>query len=351
MSDEQTTLRDTLSGAFEAAETPAPEVPETPVVEAPQETAQEKADRLRDEKGRFASKPDTGVPQAVKPSDTPVPDVEPPKPLQRPSSWKKDYWDRWEKITAEDRNFAEYLLQREQQFASGVSTYKAELDNAKPILDAIQPFVPELQQYGIQPTQWIQQLGHAHRTLALGSPEQKMLMFARLAKDYNVPLEQMFVQGQDGQLYLNQQVQAPAPQPAPQQDVKAVVSQLLAEERMQQEIASMQSNAEQYPHFEAVRETMAGLLQSGLATDLRGAYEAAIALPQHAELREAMQEQQRQQEEAKRAADAVAAAKRAKANAVSVRSATPTGTVTNNGKRGIRDLLSENLEAVGGGRV
>jgi len=351
MSDEQTTLRDTLSGAFEAAETPAPEVTETPVVEAPQETAQEKADRLRDEKGRFASKPDTEVPQAVKPSDTPAPDVELPKPLQRPSSWKKDYWDRWEKITAEDRNFAEYLLQREQQFASGVSTYKAELDNAKPILDAIQPFVPELQQYGIQPTQWIQQLGHAHRTLALGSPEQKMLMFARLAKDYNVPLEQMFVQGQDGQLYLNQQVQAPAQQPAPQQDVKAVVSQLLAEERMQQEIASMQSNAEQYPHFEAVRETMAGLLQSGLATDLRGAYEAEIALPQHAELREAMQEQQRQQEEAKRAADAVAAAKRAKANAVSVKSATPTGTVTNNGKRGIRDLLSENLEAVGGGRV
>ena len=51
------------------------------------------------------------------------------------------------------------------------------------------------------------------------------------------------------------------------------------------------------------------------------------------------------------ATDSVAAAERAKANAVSVRSATPTGTVTNNGKRGIRDLLSENLEAVGGGRV
>lgn len=349
MSDEQITLRDTLSEAFTAAETPAPEVPETPVVETQQETAQEKADRLRDEKGRFASKPETEAPQVAKPSDTPA--VEPPKPLQRPSSWKKDYWDRWEKITAEDRNFAEYLLQREQQFASGVSTYKAELDNVKPILDAIQPFVPELQQYGIQPTQWIQQLGHAHRTLALGSPEQKMLMFARLAKDYNVPLEQMFVQGQDGQLYLNQQVQAPVQQPAPQQDVKAVVSELLAEERIQQEIASMQSNADLYPHFEAVRETMRGLLLAGVATDLKGAYEAAIALPKHAELREAMQEQQRQQEEARRAADAVAAAKRAKAQAVSVKSATPTGTVNSSGKRGLRELLSENVEAVAGGRV
>jgi hypothetical protein len=345
MSDEQITLRDTLSEAFEAAETPATEVTE-PVVDAPQETAQEKADRIRDEKGRFASKPEK-TPEISTQAAPQVSEAEAPKPLQRPSSWKKDYWDRWEKITAEDRNFAEYLLQREQQFASGVSTYKAELDNAKPILDAIQPFVPELQQYGIQPTQWIQQLGHAHRTLALGSPEQKMLMFARLAKDYNVPLEQMFVTGQDGQLYLNQQVQQ-APQP--QQDVRTVVSQLLVEERMQQEVAAMQGS-DQYPHFAAVRETMAGLLQAGIATDLKGAYDAAVALPQHAELREAEQEQQRQQEEAKRAADAAAAAKRAKANAVSVRSATPNGTVTNSGKRGIRDLLSENLEAVGGGRV
>jgi len=254
-------------------------------------------------------------------------------------------------IREEDRPFAEYLLQREQQFASGVSTYKAELDNLKPIADAIQPFVPELQQHGIKPTEWIQNLGNAHRTLSLGSPEQKVFAFAKLARDYGVPLDQMFVQGNDGQLYLNQQIQhAQAQQPAPQQDMRAVVSQLLAEERMQQEVRSMQSNATEFPHFEVVRETMAGLLQAGLAPDLKSAYETAIALPQHAEIREAMQQQQRQQEEAKRAAEAAAATKRAKANAVSIRTATPSGAAPS-GQKDRRAVLAEVVEQTLGGRV
>lgn len=348
MSDEQTTLRDTLTAAFDAVET------------REQETPSETEQRLRDERGRFAkAETEPEAPAEVPKTETQVaPPVEPEAPatpaLPRPSSWKKDYWDRWERFEKEDRPFAEYLLQREQQFASGVSTYKAELDNLKPIADAIQPFVPELQQYGIKPTEWIQNLGNAHRTLALGSPEQKVYAFAKLAKDYGVPLEQMFVTGGDGQVYLNQQIQqiqAQASQPAqPQQDVRAVVAQLLAEERMQQEVRAMQSNANDYPHFEAVRETMAGLLSAGLAPDLKSAYETAIALPQHAEIREAMQQQQRQQEEAKRAAEAAAATKRAKANAVSVRTATPSGAAPV-GTKDRRAVLAEALEQHLGGRV
>ena len=67
----------------------------------------------------------------------------------------------------------EYIMQREQDYAKGVSTYKSQWDQAAPIYEAMQPFIPILQEHNIQPQQWIQNLGRAHQVLAMGSPEQK----------------------------------------------------------------------------------------------------------------------------------------------------------------------------------
>ena len=347
MSDEQATLRDTLSEAFEAVETP--QATETPVTEAPtetpteppQETAAEREERLRDERGRFKAK------EEAPPAETPPAPVQ---ALPRPSSWKKDYEDRWQKISAEDRAFAEYLIQREQEFAKGVSTYKQQFDQVRPLMEAVQPFVPILQQHNIQPAQWIQAMGRAHHTLSMGSPEQKAQAFHKLAQDYGVPLDQLYKVTEDGRLQLNTQlqVQQPAQQP---QDVRAVVAELLEQERMQQQVSSMQSDTENYPHFEEVRQTMAGLLQAEIVADLKSAYDAALRLPIHAHLLEAQQQQQREREEAQRKAQAAAAAQKARAQAVSVKSATPTGTPST-GKKGLRDILAEQVEAtMGGARV
>jgi len=38
-----------------------------------------------------------------------------------------------------------------------------------------------LQENNIAPQQWISNLGTAHKTLALGSPQEKLQMFAQLA--------------------------------------------------------------------------------------------------------------------------------------------------------------------------
>jgi len=52
----------------------------------------------------------------------------------------------------ESVKFAEYTGNiRESEFKRGVSTYKAEADNARQLTDAINPFVPELQAQGIHP--------------------------------------------------------------------------------------------------------------------------------------------------------------------------------------------------------
>ena len=86
-----------------------------PDTSAPQgETAEQAAQRARDEKGRFA-KGEQQPAQAQQPA-APVVKARPPVP----STWKKEHRGHWDNI---DPALAEYLVQRESEFASGVSTY------------------------------------------------------------------------------------------------------------------------------------------------------------------------------------------------------------------------------------
>ena len=296
------------------------------------ETEKEKATPERDEKGRFEEKAAEN------------------QRLQRPSSWKKEYWEKWDKISGEDPELAKYLQERESQFASGVSTYKQEWEQAKPLIDAIAPFQPILQQNGVDPAQWISNLGNAHHALALGAPQEKLAMFQRLMADYRVPA-QLAIQGSDGNWQLLGQSQPQQPQFDP-----SVIPQLVQRElqsaSVKQTLESFIREAPQkYPHFEVVKQTMAGLLQAGLADDLPSAYEAALRHPKHADLFESLQQQQREQQEAQLKEAQKQKVQRARSNAVSTSSATPSGQMNATGEKGLRDQLTENFRAVVGGRV
>lgn len=348
----ETTLRDALTSAFadaeptEAAtvETSAPEVTEAPQVT---ETAEQKADRLRDEKGRFATKesaPEAAQvvkPESVAPAPTTPPVAEPRKP---PSSWKKDYWEAYQKL---DPQLADYINQREQQFASGVSTYREEAIKAKELNEALAPFMPELQAHGIAPGQWIQNMGRAHQTLLRGSPEQKLQAFQKLAQDYGVPMSAL----QSGQVDPVMQYVSPLQEQVLQLRGQLTNWQQQQEQQQQRamldEIEAFKANA---PHFDEVRETMAGILQAGLAPDLKSAYDKAIRMNDdiwQAESTRRAEEAEKQRRDAEAAKVA-----QARANAVSVRGSTPVGNMGGNGKKGLRDTLEEQVTAVlGGGRV
>jgi hypothetical protein len=337
-----TTLRDALESALGRSEAgtlntvaDAPEIETDPPETQAAETEQERADKVRDERGRFAAKQ---AETEAKPEVDPVQKVETPPEQTRkpPSSWKKDYWDHWGKL---DPNVQAYIEQREGEAAKGVSTYKQQLDSAAPILQAIQPFLPELQQHGLQPGQWIANLGNAHRTLALGTPEQKLQMFAKLATDYGVPLQGLTGGQVDPQMAqilpsvskLEQRLSAFEAQSAQAQQAQ-----------LQAQIDTFKASA---PHFEAVQGTMAGLLQSGIATDLKSAYDKAIRL--HPDIWQQHQAEQAQADKAKRQAELAVK----KAAAASPKSSSPTGAVaTGGGKKGLRDTLSEAFDNVATGR-
>jgi hypothetical protein len=370
-----TTRAEALASAFDSMEqgtlAAPPEVvieadtPE-PIIEADTRTA---AERARDEQGRFAKveKPPQ-APEAAPVLQAPAAPVAaaPVVPAQveqqlrkPPSSWSKDQWERWNKL---DPATQDYIDKRESDFAKGVSTYKAQWDQAAPLLQAMQPFHADLQQAGIPPQQWITNLGNAHRTLALGSPDQKLQMFVKLATDYGVPLQALLPQqGPDGQPMR--------PQVDPQtahllQTVSALQNRLQSFETItqQQEQTRLQNEIKQFQAsvdpdtFEAAKPIMAQLLQSGMAPDLKTAFEKAIRVDDTLWQRQQAAEQARQAETAKQAqAEAerqrLAVIAQKKAAASSPKSSSPTGnTAAGGGKQDRRATLSEAFDNATAGR-
>lgn len=354
------TARETIAAAFDAvesaqssqigAETPA----SSKIAENAEETQQQKEDRVRDEAGRFAKAETVAAPQAQKPASATLSSGAPHAPavaapeVPRPTSWKKDYDTHWSALAPEVKS---YILQREKEYQSGVSAYKAEAESARKMNEAIAPFMPLMQQHGVEPTTLVQNLISAHERLALGSPQDKVMMGAKLIHDYGIDPQQL-LQVLSGQVPY-QQPQAPQ-RPAPQQpDVKSVVAQVLMEEKVNQEYQRFITEApEKYPHYEAVKDTMAGLLQAELAQDYVSAYEAALRMPKHADIWNAMQEQQRAQDEANARAQSQAVVSSARNRAVSVKPATPSGPNTS-GKANpsLHDSVSEAFDTVMSSRV
>ncbi len=250
---------------------------------------------------------------------------------------------------AEFAKFAEYANQREAEYKKGVSAYKAEADNARQLTEAIGQFTPELQRHGIHPVAWINNLGRAHYTLANGTHEQKLQAFNRLAQDYGIQLtsdslqmpEQAYVDPYQQQLM--QQLQAT------QQQVQHLSAIREQEEnaRLNNEISRVSSNKERFPHFEMVREDMAQLLERGLAQDLESAYAKAVRMNDEAY----KLEQDRLLKSVSTQASKAQQVAKAKATAVSPRSATPSGQVTKSDAKDRRSLLMANLADAEGGRV
>ena len=287
--------------------------------------------------GKFTkSQPDADVQEieALEAQDDEKPAVKP-----RPSSWKKDYEEDWGRL---DPRLQDYIQQREADYAKGVSTYKNQWDMAAPIMESIRQFQPLLQQYGVAPQQWITQLGNAHASLVTGTPEQKMQIFQQLANDYGVNLGALTGQtGYDPQFsslaqelnqIKNQWGQFQAQQEAMEQS------------SLRNEIDSFKTDK---PYFEEVRETMAGLLQSGMADDLQSAYDKAIRLNDDV-FQRIQSEQTRTSEAAQR--EKVAQARQ---KVLSPKSTTPTGSTSNGGKSAstARDAIMAAFEAHSSGLI
>lgn len=377
-----TTLRDTISAAVETVEAsadtttpieavttsePKPQAETAPVVNVESKVEAKPDDRPRNPDGTFKPKEEAAA-TPVAPPAAQVPAAPALPPLQRPSSWKKDLWPVWDKLaqgqalTAQEaRQVAEYNLQREGEYAKGVSTYKNEWDRAKPIMDSLAPHIQDFERMGINVAQQLDRYATIHKVLAQGSPEQKLGILMRVAQDYKIPVEQMFVRGQDGQVYLNTQVQPyqfqqPQSQQQPPADVKTLVQQELAQQGAVQETIRFKEAKDSggnplHPHFEEVRETMAQLLDAGVVKDIPSAYSMALNAPQHANLADHDRQQREAQAQAEAARKVKEATDLAKRNAVSPRAATPSSAAMAGTQKGLRGTIEEAYDTHATSRV
>jgi len=347
--------REQLMAAMEQAEEGTLEAPVEREIEVDD-------DPIRNEKGQFASRKeqeepseeeteveaqaDEAVEEAVEEPQEYVPTV------ARPTTWKKEYLPLWDKLDKgenltpeEARKMLEYSTQRETEYKKGVSAYKAEADNARALTEAISPFVPELQKNGIHPAAWINNLGRAHMILSQAPYQQKVELFNKLAQDYGIDLNSAYsgentTQYQDPQSvalkqqidYLNQQVQQVSSW-REQQEQSVLMN----------EIQRFSSDVEKHPHFEALREKMAQLLEKGEAQDLESAYEQAkwqVPEVRELELKKLTQATQNQVTNTQRVA-------KAKAAAVSPRSVTPNIQAGATDKKDRRSILAEQMGELG----
>ena len=344
---EELDRRSMLEAAMEQAEEGTLESPDEVEIELSKDSISEENEQARDEKGRFANEQEQSDGEISESEDgTPEENTEEQVEYKRPTTWKKEYkeiWDKMEKGEQINRDdfvkFAQYANQRESEYQRGVSTYKAEADEAKQLKEAIIPFVPELQKQGINPATWINNLGRAHMVLSSAPQEQKVQMFQKLASDYGIQLNNM---GQVQQLdpyaqQLMSQLQSV------NQEVSVIKSRFAQEEnnRLMGEIESFKSGGNA-PHFELVREEMAQLLELGKAQDLKTAYKLAVRINDEAWALE----QEKLISGAKQQASKANQVAKAKAAAVSPRSVTPSGQSTNGtDKKDRRSIIADQLNS------
>lgn len=326
--EEPISLRDTIENAIESTE------PETTSQEV---TESVKTEKPRDEHGKFAKSSQNASNEVTEAFDDNNEQEVAVKP--RPSSWKKDYEEHWGKL---DPTLQDYIQQREADYAKGVSTYKNQWDMAAPIMETVRQFEPLLQHHGVAPQQWISQLGNAHAKLVMGSPEQKLETFAQLANDYGVNLGQLT--GQSGYDPQFSQLAQELNQIKNQWSSFQSQQEMMEQTQLQSEIASFKDDK---PYFEEVRETMAGLLQNGMANDLQSAYDKAIRL--NDDVFQKVHAGQAQKSEAAQR-EKVAAAK---AKVLSPKSTTPTASTGNGGKSAssAREAIMAAMEAHSSGLI
>jgi len=236
----------------------------------------------RDDKGRFAAKETPPVDNTPKPTDPEATETpaEPalaesesvvvPTELQRLGLRKEAA-----AAIAKDPVVMQEFLRRSDEMHRGLEQYREKAQFGDTIRNAISPFMRTIEAAGVTPDVAVQALFNADAMLRSGSQQQKVQMLHKLASDYGIDIQQAAI--------------TPAEQFDPntyalQQKLTQMESWIAQQNqaREQQESVTLNSEIERFSkdpanvHFAAVREDMAGLLQAGIATDLRDAYERAI---------------------------------------------------------------------------
>lgn len=298
-------VRADVAAAFKAHAEPETKEPEIAAAGEEDETA--KADRLRDERGRFTKAEEAA--QAAAPTVT---DADPAqvKPAQQssavepPTSWSADAKAEWQKLSPA---LQQAVAKREAEMSSGQQRWSEEKRNLE---ETLAPLRAAAQSRGIDERTGLNRLLAADQYLRR-DPQGAI---AWLAKSYGVDLSK---------LASNPQPQADPALVQLHQEVSTLKS-TLEQQRAAETEASINSFKEGKEHFDTVRVAMGRLMMAGEAATMQEAYDKACwANP---DIRAKLIAGQTAAETAARQAKEREAAEKARKGAISI-NGSPSGTV------------------------
>lgn len=236
--------------------------------DAPLETATEKADRIRDEQGRFAK-----TAEPVQDAASQV--QEPEKTILPPRSWTAAAKAKFASL---DPDVQQEVLRREKEIDDGKAQWDTKAEKYNKLDAVFAPVRDRLTLNGLTEDTYIRALVQADEMLRSNGPQAIQV----LAQQYGINLAAMF--GQQG----GPQTQPITGQPDPQyQALQQRFDQLQArldqgdQARVQSEQQATQAQIDAFAndpknlYFDNVKPEMAALLGSGSAKDLQSAYEMA----------------------------------------------------------------------------
>ena len=261
--------------------------------------------------------------KAAAPAATPAPGTPTPAPapgttqLKAPASWRPEAKAEFDKLPEVIK--AE-VAKREEDILRGIGEYRAAANFGTAVDKAIQPYVPVLRQYGIDPIRHVGELFDVHQRLALGSPEVKHATLSALAKQFGVTLAPAAGGADDDNPYVDPEVKALRTQMA---QLQSLQQQLVNQQTSQQQAAAQAQRAAvvetlkselntfaadpEHAFFDEVADDMAMFIQSGRASSLKQAYDLAIRMNPAVSEKDALRKQSATEAAKQKAREAAAA--------------------------------------------
>lgn len=263
------TVRESIASALATNEPRGPEPEPEPL------TAEDGAPPVDDLEPAEEAEPEAEA------ADDEAADDEEVRGVEAPAHWSNDFKDSFNALPPEAR---EVFLQRYKDMEGDYTRKTQEVADirrrASALDEVMQPFRDEFARAGLDDIGAVRQLLGAHKFLR-ESPRQAI---AWLAQNYGVSTDALGATEQADDDFADPQVKQLRDQvsqlqgylhnQAQQQQQAAVADTQLQIDNFAQ--TTKEDGSLAHPHFDAVRTTMGGLIQSGVAQDMDAAYEMAV---------------------------------------------------------------------------
>jgi gas vesicle protein len=242
----------------------------------------EKAERLRDESGRFAKTGETTPTPKVTPEPTiTAPAIETPVAIEAPNTWTPAVKAKFATL---DPEVQQEIMKREKEVARTLTAHDQDRLFGKSLRDVVSPYMPIINSEGSTPEQAIQSLLNTAYKLRTASPQEKAQLISRLAKDYGADMASIADTTQAEEIHpVVSQLQNQLRELQNQIQQREQKEQAFTQQNTLQQVETFLADPK-YPHANDVANEIAKLIQSGMASTLQDAYSQAIYL--HPEVRQ-----------------------------------------------------------------